>query len=262
MASFKEYKKLLNCIKSDLLNDPVLDNPKYKKERKLLVQLAEEAAFVSFFSEIGLCMNHNLVALNSRLQKQGTTNISLQLGSHIDARFEGIKQDILTDNQYMVLLDKCNSNNNNNNNNNKNNNNDSKFNWNMSSHGTSLSDSQRRTREGLWDQMVEQKTKNEQLLVFSVIVKPHRYKNEQLIGKEERETNEEEEKKEKDDDNDDEEKKDDDEEKEYDDGKGRCSKTFVIPSKNKTEQIINWALFENCQCVARINEKLDSNEKL
>nr|BDT62617.1 MAG: wsv133-like protein [Metapenaeus ensis majanivirus] len=214
-TSFKEYTKLLDGIKLDLLSDPIFQTPQYNKEKQFLIQLAEEAALVSFVSEIGLCTNHTLVALNSRLQKQGTTNISLQLGSHINARFEGIKQDVLTNDQYMILFDK----------------NDTKFDWNVSSQGSSVSDGQRRTRQALWDQLVQRKTKDTQLLIFSVVASPLRYKNEKLIGS-----------------------KDDDKER----NKEEEEKDKIFFNNAET----NWTLFEKCQCVARINEKLDNREKL
>jgi len=232
MAANREYVHILEGVKRDLLPPDIISDPDSEREKELLTQLAEEAAFVGFFSEIGLCTSNSLVAINSRLQKQSKTTISLQLGSHIGAEFEALQSNVLIDNHYKGLLPQ------------------NELDREMRFDRKHISHSKGGAVDPLWNHMVEFEKRKRKLHVFSVTANPLKYE------KEPRERGEGQEEKEEEDDDDDEDDIDgdvapiatadgDEDEDRKSDGSKRCK-----------DATANWPLCDNCQCVARIGEKL------
>nr|BDT62145.1 MAG: wsv133-like protein [Litopenaeus vannamei majanivirus Nimav-1_LVa] len=242
MAANAEYMHILKFIKRNLLASNVFDDPDKAPEKKLLTELAEEAAFVGFFAEIGSCISHNnLVAINSRLQKQSKTTISLQLGSHIDAEFETLKSDILIDNHYKSLLTSK----------------DEKLDRKMQSGRKSISGSKRRTIEPLWRHMVEFEKQKRRLHIFSLNASPLKYEKDtkrkpKLSNEEDSDEDDE-----CDDDegegnnyNDDHEENITDRERKFD---KKCNATT-------TAATTSWPFCDNCECVNSICRALENDD--
>nr|BDT62045.1 MAG: wsv133-like protein [Penaeus monodon majanivirus B] len=258
MAANKEYICLLECIKKDLLPPDISNKSDNVLEKELLTELAEEAAFVGFFSEIGLCTSNSLVAINSRLQKQSKTTISLQLGSHIGAEFEALQSNVLIDNHYKILLPQ------------------NELDRKMQPNRKHISYSKGRTVKPLWNYMVELEKRKRKLHIFSVTAHPLKYEKDPRTNHEEEEEEEEEEEGE-------EERGDDEdngggrgeggregergEEKERDDEVATTIITTADGDGNEDgkndgvrkykDATTNWPLCDNCRCVARISRKLD-----
>nr|BDV49906.1 MAG: wsv133-like protein [Metapenaeopsis lamellata majanivirus] len=163
MASDKEFLRLMEYIKENLLSALDSSSNKYELEKQLLIDIAKEAAFVGFLSEIGICSSNTLVAINSRLQKQSTTAISLQLGSCINVEFQTLINENLKDiNNYKILtsngLDKK-----------------------MRFGRKIVQSSEGRIDESLWCQLVEFDKQKTKLYVSSVMAKPFKYEYEKNI---------------------------------------------------------------------------------
>nr|BDT61701.1 MAG: wsv133-like protein [Marsupenaeus japonicus endogenous nimavirus]GBG35417.1 wsv133-like protein [Marsupenaeus japonicus endogenous nimavirus] len=255
MAANNEYMYLLESIKRDLISPDILnDNFDNTLEKELLTELAEEAAFVGFFSEIGLCTSNNLFAINSRLQKQSKTTISLQLGSHISAEFQTLKSDILIDDHYKVLLPS------------------NELDRKMQSNRKHVSHSKGRIVEPLWNYMVEFKKQRTNLHTFSVTANPFEYEKDVKINPKSNNTGKDEDEdecQEECNDNDDDEEEMEAEEEEDDDGvitigdgnfdrEGKYNKSKKY-NKNITTSSSTLPCHD-CQCVARIIRKLDGND--
>nr|BDT62878.1 MAG: wsv133-like protein [Trachysalambria curvirostris majanivirus] len=155
MDANDEYLYILQLLQDKMLPD--LDFTNHEIEKDILNRLLEEAAFIGFFSEIGICKESNLTAISLRLQKQATSNISLQLGSCINTNFNTLKTQYLTDNHYKFLVKP------------------DEMDREMQTCGEAIPDSKGRIDETFWKYAIEYEKQTEQFLCFSTEAKPFVY---------------------------------------------------------------------------------------